>query len=323
MTVGPLAADSRGMRYITVMTDVFSRYTEIVPTRDNNAEAAAGALLQLCLRHGVPQRVRSDNGPEFVNRLVEQLILRLDTIHQRTLPYHPESNGVVERKNAEVMRHVRWLALALDKRDDWSLLLPLVQHIVNNTTHSTTGFSPNELIFGRNVLIGEIIGQTPTAADREPLKSHAEYIAVLKDLQTISNSTVLSAQQRYLSQRAATRGTDPERALSAGDLVLMKRVNRAKLQGLDGPWKIRRVRDNKALELESIIDQTTKVVHEDRVMEFPVEGPDMQTLRAWAAGDHDEYVVSGIRDHGSPNQQLLVDWEGYEEPTWEPSRTYL
>ncbi len=317
-TIGPLKADDKGMKYITVMTDVFSRYTEVVPTAENTAESAASALLQLCLRHGVPLRVRSDNGPEFANRVIAELVRRLGSLHQRTLPYHPESNGVVERLNAEVMRHVRWLALDLDKRGDWSSLLPLVQHIVNNTTHSATGFTPNEVVYGRNQRLGSKAQDMAEPAEREPLRSHAEYIAELKQLQTTWQATAIAEQQARLTQRQAGQEAVPDRIINPGDLVLMKRVVREKLQGLEGPWKVRAVRKNKALELESLLDQTTKIVHQDRVMDFPVRDPDLTTLRRWVAGDHDEYVVVGIRDHDEESRQLLVDWEGYEEPTWEP-----
>src|SRR5690606_19352642 len=112
-------------------------------------ECAEALMSSLYLRHGLPKVLRSDNGTQFVNRTVDQLNRYLGVQHHRVLPYSPESNGHVERANQEVLRHLRTLVLDADVMyDQWPLLLPLAQYLVNHTVHSQTGCTPHSLLYG-------------------------------------------------------------------------------------------------------------------------------------------------------------------------------
>ncbi len=178
-TVGPISEDSQGMKFIFVLTDLYTRYTELVAAPANNAQEAAHAIWLAVTRHGVPQFLKSDNGSEYVNQTVSALLKTIKAHHQRTLPYHPQSNGVVERKNGEVMRHLRWLVLSMDGFATWSTLLPYVQHIVNTTVHSVTGFSPHELLYGKRAEIGSVNLKAKDKSDG-PAKTAAEYLQMLR-----------------------------------------------------------------------------------------------------------------------------------------------
>lgn len=103
----------------------------------------------LYLRHGLPVFLRSDNGTQFVNRVVDQLNGLLGVRRHRVLAYSPQSNGHVERANQEVTRHLRTLVMDLHVMyDEWPKLLPLVQHIMNHSVHSQLGFTPHAMLYG-------------------------------------------------------------------------------------------------------------------------------------------------------------------------------
>ncbi|GKT35529.1 polyprotein, partial [Aduncisulcus paluster] len=65
----------------------------------------------------------------------------------RTVPYHPESNGIVERANRELLRILRYI---LDGADKWVASLPVIQFILNTSYHSATGTTPFKLVMGRD-----------------------------------------------------------------------------------------------------------------------------------------------------------------------------
>ena len=67
------------------------------------------------------------------------------------LAYSKEENAIVERCNKEVMRHIRAMVFEINKRDAWSMFLPLAQRIINSEVHSRIGVSPNDLVFGGKV----------------------------------------------------------------------------------------------------------------------------------------------------------------------------
>ncbi len=105
--------------------------------------------------------------------------------------------------------------------------------------------------------------------------------------------------------------------LRGGDLVLLKPVRKAKLQGLAGPFKVLRTLSNKAVEIASLVEDKVQVVHETRLMRF-TSSMDEDEARRLQASDYEEYVVESVRDHDEGRKLLLVKWEGYDAPTWEP-----
>ena len=145
-TIGPLTEDEFGNKFILVIIDCFTRWVELVGMQDTSGPFAARALLQHVGRFGVPARLRSDQGPQFVNSLIHELSILLHMEQEFTTAYSKEENAIVERENKEVMRHLR--AIIYDDRvfQFWSSdQLPLVTRILNSEEKTRTGVSPAEL----------------------------------------------------------------------------------------------------------------------------------------------------------------------------------
>ena len=86
----------KGNRYVLVMVDCFSRWTEACPLPNKTALAVADAFcLQIVCRVGMPSVIHSDQGREFEN-LMQELCLLCGAHETRTAPYHPASDGLVE-----------------------------------------------------------------------------------------------------------------------------------------------------------------------------------------------------------------------------------
>ena len=71
----------------------------------------------------------------------------LGTTKTRTTPYHPKSDGMVERFNRTLETMLS--AYVSDNYKDWDRQLPYVMMAYRATAHETTGFSPNMLMLGR------------------------------------------------------------------------------------------------------------------------------------------------------------------------------
>ena len=69
----------------------------------------------------------------------------------RTTPYHPKSDGMVERFNKTSATMLS--AYVDDNHRDWDVHLPYVLMAYRATEHETTGFSPNMLMLGRETSI--------------------------------------------------------------------------------------------------------------------------------------------------------------------------
>ena len=98
--VGPLPATERGNRYIIVAVDYFIRWPEAKATKTANSYDVAKFIYErIICRFGAPKVIQSDQGTHFVNDTIRQLTAKFQVKHSLSSPYHPQSNGLVERFN--------------------------------------------------------------------------------------------------------------------------------------------------------------------------------------------------------------------------------
>jgi hypothetical protein len=119
-SIGPVSTDRFGSCHIIVKICCFTRFIELYAAADTSAMSAARALLNHHGRYGVPNKVRSDKGSQFVNELIKNFYTLVGTEADLTTAYSKEENGIVERANKKVMRHLR--VIILDRRivNHWS-----------------------------------------------------------------------------------------------------------------------------------------------------------------------------------------------------------
>ncbi len=130
------------------MMDYGSRYPDAVPLRSVDAATVATALMSMFTRLGVPDEILTDQGSNFLSTLMEELYRLLGVKHIRTSPYHPQTNGAVERFHGTLKQMMR--KFLGDKRG-WDTLFPIFLFAYREVPNSSTGFSPFKLMFGRHV----------------------------------------------------------------------------------------------------------------------------------------------------------------------------
>jgi hypothetical protein len=102
-------------------------------------------------RYGCAYQILSDNGSQYVNDVIEELIKLIDTEHIQTLAYSKEENAIVERANKEVLRHLRAIIFDQNIIHRWSSSLPFIQRIINSSIDSSIGVSPASILFGNAI----------------------------------------------------------------------------------------------------------------------------------------------------------------------------
>ena len=156
--IGPLRADVNGSMFILVIIDAFSRWVELYPTKTTTAVETASCIFQHFGRFGTPEVVHTDRGTAFHNELIEELLRMSGTEQSLTTAYSSEENGIVERANQEVLRHLN--AILFDSRvhDRWSFeQLPMVQRIMNTVEKTSTGVTPAQLILNNSISLSKQI----------------------------------------------------------------------------------------------------------------------------------------------------------------------
>ena len=136
--------------YILVVMDHYTRFTQAYATTNKTAKTAAEKLFNdFFLRFGFPERLHHDQGKEFENNLFKQLQKLSGVKGSRTTPYHPQTDGLVERFNQTLKQMLKKLIDGEGR--EWHKLIPYVLFAYREVPQSSTGFSPFELIYGRDV----------------------------------------------------------------------------------------------------------------------------------------------------------------------------
>ena len=146
--LGPLPRTEKGNEYILVASDYFTKWVECFALPDMRAETTADTLVtQFFCRFGVPRILHSDQGSNFESILFKEMCRLFEIDKTRTTPYHPRSDGMVERFNRTIQQMLR--AFVNDRRSDWDEHLPYLCMAYRSTEHASTGFTPNMLMLGR------------------------------------------------------------------------------------------------------------------------------------------------------------------------------
>ena len=97
--IGLLLRSRSRNHYVLVICDYATRYPEAIPLKSIDAAHVAEEIIKVFARVGVPEEILTDQGSNFTSQLLAELY-RLLHIHPIcTSPYHPQTNGLVERFN--------------------------------------------------------------------------------------------------------------------------------------------------------------------------------------------------------------------------------
>ena len=144
--VGPLTETSQGNKYIVVAIDYFTKYLKIRALINANAKSVANFIYEdIICRHGCPRKIISDRGTHFNNQVIEKLLERFKIRHNLSTPYHPKTNGLVERFNKTLCES---LAKLNEKRENWDEYILLTLFAYRTKINKSTQFIPFYLIYG-------------------------------------------------------------------------------------------------------------------------------------------------------------------------------
>lgn len=232
--VGPMNfVTEQGNRYIITFLDDLTKYLVAIPVPNHEAVTVSEVLAKdVILHHGVPESLVSDNAPEFVGEVFKRTckLLNIKKIH--TTPYHPQANRV-ERVHRELKTYLRHYCSS--DRDHWDRVLPFFVFAHNTTIHTSTKYTPFELMYGRKVSLPGVLTRKP-----EPIYNYDDYVTELK--YQFQKSATMAKENMIQAKEVNKKGYDKnakERSFDVGDLILLKNPSKDKGEELFvGPYPI-------------------------------------------------------------------------------------
>jgi hypothetical protein len=245
--------------------------------------------------------------------------------HFYTHPYSKEENGIVERSNKEVLRHLRNFIFGsnFNKLHFWADMLPLVQRIINGEPHSVTGVAPSALLYGNSLNLSRGIWKPRVNDSIIKLSLYAqEVLSVQEMLEDKAFMNQANTEWERLKDSTAIQIS----SFPIGSFVVAKyesKDNRPphKLATLvRGPFEVLGEGDNINIVLvKDTVNQKILRFHRTLLQPYVVEQQSIDPLIV-ANQSQGYYQVEEILKHRRKDGkiELFVKWLGFEDRTWEP-----
>ena len=185
-----------------------------------SANRIASELVKLFARVGVPDEILTDQGTNFTSQLLQEVYKLLHIQPIRTTPYHPQTDGLVERFNHTLKSMLRKTATSEGK--NWDELLSYLLFAYREVPQASTGYSPFELLYGRQVRGPLDILRNSWVASPQSSQSIVSYVMLMqerlskvRDLVAHNLSQAQEAQKTWYDKNARSRHFQP------GDQVLV------------------------------------------------------------------------------------------------------
>jgi hypothetical protein len=147
---GPFHVTDDKNQYIVVAMDYFTKWACLAAVPKHDARICAKVLVEeVFCKIGIPAEIHSDQGREFISELFVECCNIFQVNKTRTTPWRPQSDGMVERLNRTVGQMLR--QYVSENQQDWDRWLPLCGLAYNGSVHSSTGYTPFFLMFGREL----------------------------------------------------------------------------------------------------------------------------------------------------------------------------
>lgn len=250
--VGPLPKTKRRNQYLLTSMDMGTDYTFAEVLIAHSANAVISLLRHLILLFGKPRAVLTDNGEEFMSYAFQNLLQRLTIEHLHTSPYHPQTNGCLEKFNDTLVQILARFC-APDKQTEWDEYVPdaLLAHRAHK--NPSTGNSPGMMMFGFEPrLPGDTVYDTLRIppSDIEISVLQERRLEHIKNLEQYREEANAKALERLEVEAAKREDEYKERGLGIGDLVLRKSERQSKIHPRwDGPFIIQDVSGKNTYQL--------------------------------------------------------------------------
>ncbi|XP_068237201.1 uncharacterized protein [Palaemon carinicauda] len=242
--VGPLPRSSKGNEYLLTIMCSATRFPEAIPLRTVSADKVIEALNKFFSLVGLPKEVQTDQGTNFTSKKFKSFLACQNIKHCLSSPYHPQSQGVVERFHRTFKTMLRTYCCENEK--EWDVFIPMLLFAVRDSVHSSLGYSPFQLVYVHQVRSPMEVIKNKLISDEKDSITLQEMKEKIKKIWKVAHENLEMVQEgmkRNYDKKAA------KRELDIGDKVLVY------LPTSDHPKRIKGIQHKIRLREETPISQ--------------------------------------------------------------------
>uniref|UniRef100_A0A6N2KZ88 Integrase catalytic domain-containing protein n=1 Tax=Salix viminalis TaxID=40686 RepID=A0A6N2KZ88_SALVM len=205
---------SKGYNVILVVVDRLSKYNHFIPiAHPYTATIVARIFMDNIFKlHGIPNSIVCDRDAVFTSKFWQEVFHLSGTKLMMSTAYHPQTDGQTEIMNKWLEGYLR--CFTGDRPKDWAKWLALAEWSYNTSEHSSTGFSPFELVYGYPPprLLPYEAGTTTVQAVDEELRSRELILSLARE-----NLKESQSRMKMYADRKRTK-----REFEVGDWVYLR-----------------------------------------------------------------------------------------------------
>jgi hypothetical protein len=231
--VGPLPETQKGNKYILTFQDELSKFLVAIPIPRQDAETVAQEFVtNIVLKLGTPSKILTDQGSNFLSEVFKNTCKMLKIKKLQTTPFHPESNGGLERSHRILKEYLRHYIE--EDQGNWDVWVPYAVYVYNTSIHTSTGYTPFELVYGFK-------SNMPSALQENPSAQY-NYDSFLVELKSRLQTAHSIARDRLIGHKEKSKEyydkTAKEATFRVGDKVLLydETVRRGRSKKLSSQW---------------------------------------------------------------------------------------
>ncbi|KAG7564134.1 Ribonuclease H-like superfamily [Arabidopsis suecica] len=245
--VGPMHRSTRGVQYLLVLTDYFSKWIE-AEAYINIHDSVVKTFLwkHIICRYGVPYEIVTDNGPQFISNDFEDFCSAWGIKLSYSTPRYPQGNGQAEASNKTILNNLKKRLNA--RKGGWYDELQPVLWAYRTTPRRATGETPFSLVYGMEAVVPAELNVPGLRRSEAPLneKSNSKVLEDVLDTIDERRDQSLIRLQNYQQLTARYYNSKLKNIpLNVGDFVLRRVFDNKKEEGAgklginwEGPYQI-------------------------------------------------------------------------------------
>lgn len=270
--LGPLPKTPRGNKYLLVIVDRFSKWTEALPLPDTSTQMIAEKLIgEIFCRFGIPETLLCDNATYFESKLFDEIMTQFG-IKKRLIPtYTARANSQVERYNLTIINSLK--CFTDEDKTHWDISINYTLLAMRNSVCVSTAETPSFVLFGRQLKLPlDLIFHKDLNIERKDPSDYAKSLFNnMRDLDRKIKLINTEQRRKYLSYANKTRAPT---TLKVGDLVMihtpaLRKGQSKKLTNLmKGPARIIEKLGRTCFHVKTLGGKVMKRVHANRLRSF-------------------------------------------------------